>query len=264
MGPHRRGGPRRATGRTAGVGGALARYTSGMPTVHLEVEKKYAADESFELPPLAELVAGSAEGRAAASTRGAPVAEGEAENQRLEATYFDTADLRLATAGLTLRRRTGGDDAGWHLKVPAGSGARSEVRLPLGRATRTVPEALQQHGVGPQPGRRAAAGRRDRHGPDGAPAGRRDRAGRWPRSPTTASRRAGCCRPTAAGTRPAPRRPGGRSRSNSSAADASSSTSSTPGLRERGLREARQRLEARAGARTSSERAGRPSGRRRS
>ena len=64
--------------------------------------------------------------------------------QKLAATYFDTADLRLATAGLTLRRRTGGDDAGWHLKVPAGPSARSEVRLPLGRATRTVPAALQQ------------------------------------------------------------------------------------------------------------------------
>jgi inorganic triphosphatase YgiF len=115
-----------------------------MPAVHGEIEKKYAVDESFELPPLTELVAGSAEGRDAAVDPGSPVAEGEAGNQRLEATYFDTADLRLAAAGLTLRRRTGGDDAGWHLKVPAGTGARSEVRLPLGRATRTVPEALRK------------------------------------------------------------------------------------------------------------------------
>ena len=38
--------------------------------------------------------------------------------QRLEAVYFDTDDLRLMRAGVTLRRRTGGDDAGWHLKVP--------------------------------------------------------------------------------------------------------------------------------------------------
>jgi CHAD domain-containing protein len=41
-----------------------------------------------------------------------------------------------------LRRRTGGDDAGWHLKLPAGRDERTEVRLPLGRATRTVPSAL--------------------------------------------------------------------------------------------------------------------------
>src|SRR4051794_29879520 len=132
---------RAAIGR--GLGGAPAWYTSEMAAAHLDVEKKYAADESFELPPLAELVAGPAKGAGAAVDPGTPVAEGEAERQRLETTYFDTADLRLATAGLTLRRRTGGDDPGWHLEVPARTGARSGVRLPLGRATRTVPEALR-------------------------------------------------------------------------------------------------------------------------
>src|SRR4051812_1288127 len=49
---------------------------------------------------------------------------------------------------MTLRRRTGGDDAGWHLKVPAGQATRSEVRLPPGRVPpgrtpRAVPEQLQ-------------------------------------------------------------------------------------------------------------------------
>ncbi|MBB3082725.1 CYTH and CHAD domain-containing protein [Geodermatophilus sabuli] len=114
-----------------------------MDAVHVAVEKRYAADESFELPRLAELVAGPTEAHDAAIEPGAPVAEGEAGSQRLEATWFDTADRRLAAAGLTLRRRTGGDDAGWQLDVPAGTGARSGVRLPLGRATRTVPEALR-------------------------------------------------------------------------------------------------------------------------
>ena len=112
-----------------------------MVTVHREVEKKYVADDGFELPPLTELMAGSDGRRDQEIT---PVVEGEPVKQRLAATYFDTDDLRLAAAGLTLRRRTGGDDAGWHLKVPAGSNARSEVRLPLGRSTRTVPAALQQ------------------------------------------------------------------------------------------------------------------------
>jgi CHAD domain-containing protein len=60
----------------------------------------------------------------------------------LEATYFDTEDLRLAAHGVTLRRRTGGADAGWHLKLPAGAEARTEIGLPLGRATRIVPAAL--------------------------------------------------------------------------------------------------------------------------
>ncbi|WP_167760474.1 CYTH and CHAD domain-containing protein [Blastococcus sp. CT_GayMR16] len=112
-----------------------------MLRVHREVEKKYVADDGFELPPLMELVAGADALSAAAVT---PVAEGDRVEQQLVATYFDTADLRLAAAGLTLRRRTGGDDAGWHLKVPAGADARSEVRLPLGRGARTVPAALRQ------------------------------------------------------------------------------------------------------------------------
>ena len=39
--------------------------------------------------------------------------------QILDAIYHDTKDLRLLRAGVTLRRRTGGQDAGWHLKLPA-------------------------------------------------------------------------------------------------------------------------------------------------
>jgi CHAD domain-containing protein len=112
-----------------------------MIDVHREVERKYVVDDGFELPPLNELVSGP-EGRPDAGV--IPLAETAPVRQRLAATYFDTVDLRLATSGLTLRRRTGGEDAGWHLKVPAGADARSEVRLPLGRATRTVPARLQQ------------------------------------------------------------------------------------------------------------------------
>jgi len=115
-----------------------------MVTVHREVEKKYAADAAVELPPLVELVAGARSEEEPGLDGVSPVAEGEPAQQRLVATYFDTADLRLATAGLTLRRRTGGDDAGWHLKVPAGTDARSEVRLPLGRSSKNVPAALRR------------------------------------------------------------------------------------------------------------------------
>jgi CHAD domain-containing protein len=113
-----------------------------MPAVHLEVEKKYAADDAFSLPSLTDLVLGVGDERSPDAGI-VPLAEGESARHRLTATYFDTDDLRLAAAGLTLRRRTGGDDAGWHLKVPAGTSARSEVRLPPGRAARTVPDALQ-------------------------------------------------------------------------------------------------------------------------
>jgi CHAD domain-containing protein len=112
-----------------------------MATVHTEVERKYAADDGFELPRLTDLIAGTDDGPNRQPT---PVVEGEPVRQRLVAVYFDTAELRLATAGLTLRRRTGGDDAGWHLKVPAGSNTRSEIREPLGRAARTVPATLRR------------------------------------------------------------------------------------------------------------------------
>lgn len=49
----------------------------------------------------------------------------------LDATYYDTEDERLAADRITLRRRTGGDDAGWHLKLPVGPDVREEIRAPL-------------------------------------------------------------------------------------------------------------------------------------
>ena len=50
----------------------------------------------------------------------------------LEAIYFDTPTHDLARHRVTLRRRTGGPDEGWHLKLPgADSEARTEIRAPL-------------------------------------------------------------------------------------------------------------------------------------
>lgn len=82
--------------------------------VHLEVELKFDADSGFVLPDLSDLAA-----------------VGEPVTHELEAVYHDTDDLRLARRGLTLRRRTGGTDAGWHLKIPAGPDAKREHRAPL-------------------------------------------------------------------------------------------------------------------------------------
>ncbi|WP_158079323.1 CYTH domain-containing protein [Actinomadura sp. CNU-125] len=94
---------------------------------HLEIEQKYDAEAGFVLPPLDDLPGVSA----AAAPR----------VHELHATYFDTADLRLAAHGITLRRRRGGDDSGWHLKVPAGPDGKQEHRAPLGRP-RVVPPRL--------------------------------------------------------------------------------------------------------------------------
>ena len=60
----------------------------------------------------------------------------------LHATYWDTADLRLARYGVTLRHRTGeGERPGWTLKLPAVPGditARDELQFdgPGGRSRR--------------------------------------------------------------------------------------------------------------------------------
>jgi CHAD domain-containing protein len=71
------------------------------------------------------------------------VARAEAPREDLLiAEYFDTADLRLLRAGITLRRRSGGLDAGWHLKLPAGAHSRTEIRLPLGDQDDEVPGEL--------------------------------------------------------------------------------------------------------------------------
>ena len=96
-------------------------------SVHREVERKFDLGPDQSLP---DLVGGTV------------AAVGEPSTIELAATYFDTASLALAAARITLRRRTGGDDAGWHLKLPGGDGARTEIRHPLGRSTRTPPAQL--------------------------------------------------------------------------------------------------------------------------
>ena len=94
---------------------------------HLEIEQKYDAAADFVLPDL--------EGLPGVTSAGAP------EAHALHAAYFDTADLRLAAHGITLRRRRGGPDAGWHLKMPAGPDSKVELRASLGRP-RSVPARL--------------------------------------------------------------------------------------------------------------------------
>ena len=98
------------------------------PTEQLEIETKYDVDDSVILPAMHELpgVASVAQ----------PV------ELDLEAVYYDTADLDLAANKVTLRRRTGGEDDGWHVKFPVSSGERLEVRHPLGRSVQSVPSAV--------------------------------------------------------------------------------------------------------------------------
>lgn len=55
---------------------------------------------------------------------------GPAEVLTLRATYLDTPDHQLTRAGWVLRRRSGGTDAGWHLKRPVSGDVRTEEALP--------------------------------------------------------------------------------------------------------------------------------------
>ena len=84
---------------------------------HLEVERKFDVVESTVSP--------SFEGIAAVARVETP------PTQELDAVYFDTPGQDLARNRITLRRRTGGTDAGWHLKLPAGPDARNEIHAPL-------------------------------------------------------------------------------------------------------------------------------------
>ena len=93
-----------------------------MTTVVRETERKYELADGVELPAWDGLV-------------GVEALVGP-EEQALEAVYFDTEDLRLARAGVTLRRRLGGHDAGWHLKLPVAGDSRDEVRVSDARAVR--------------------------------------------------------------------------------------------------------------------------------
>ena len=68
----------------------------------------------------------------------APLVADSPVEHELSAVYYDTDDLSLTRHKVTLRRRTGGDDEGWHLKLPAHAG-RIELQAPLGDE---VPEEL--------------------------------------------------------------------------------------------------------------------------
>ena len=103
-----------------------------------ETEKKYDVDTAAPLPVLKDI---QGVGRV-----------GEPHEAHLEAVYFDTEDLALAARRITLRRRTGGSDAGWHLKLPQApvpasaseAEQRREIHSPLGQPD-VVPDKLLAH-----------------------------------------------------------------------------------------------------------------------
>ncbi len=101
-------------------------------STHREVERKLRVHGLFDLPDLAAL-------DLADSVR-------HHEPYVMRAVYHDTDSLALFRWGVTLRRREGGSDEGWHMKLPvagADGSARDELRLPLDAGpVGSVPSAL--------------------------------------------------------------------------------------------------------------------------
>jgi inorganic triphosphatase YgiF len=102
----------------------------------LEVEAKFRVHPGFRLPELT-------------GERTGVLHVSEPSEQALRAVYWDSADLRLAREGITLRHRSGeGAGDGWHLKLPvqdagvpdAGIGARDEIHAQS--SADNVPDAL--------------------------------------------------------------------------------------------------------------------------
>ena len=132
------------SGETAGDHGEVAPGHSGsapkvdsgaQPVVALEIESKFRVHGLFRVPDLT------------AACPGLRVVNGGI--RQLQAVYLDTADLRLARDKITLRRRTGGPDEGWHVKLPvagAALGTRHEIRLPLESPPEQHGEP-EQHGL---------------------------------------------------------------------------------------------------------------------
>src|SRR5438105_2983800 len=93
----------------------------------LERELKFDVPDGWTLPDPADLTP--------------PGGSIRSQLVRMSSTYFDTLDHDLLRSGITLRRRTGDTDTGWHLKVPTGD-ARTEIRLPVDGET--VPDEMLQ------------------------------------------------------------------------------------------------------------------------
>lgn len=95
-----------------------------------ETERKYVAPAADDVSWLPDLI--GVDAVASVAERGI---------QQLDAVYYDTDDLRLTRTSASLRRRTGGTDAGWHLKLPLPGDSREEIRTPL--SSENVPVELR-------------------------------------------------------------------------------------------------------------------------
>ena len=193
---------------------AEAGHNALMTNSLVERELKFDVEPEFVVPDITALL--PAGGRT------------ESSAEQLCSDYFDTSDHALLAARITLRRRTGSTDTGWHLKIPHPP-FREEIRVEL-TEDEVVPAELDRLLLGVSRGRELtqiasvrterrvtrlvdAAGRRlaeiDDDTVHAAAAGtaRPSAAGARSRS-NSATTRPNCCTPLASGSArraPAPR-----------------------------------------------------------
>jgi CHAD domain-containing protein len=100
------------------------------PVAHHEVERKYEVPEGTQ----ARIDWSGLQGFTVAA---------EPVEHRMEAVYYDTADMALGRRMVALRRRRGGADDGWHIKFQEAS-ARRELQFPLLRTPDRMPAAVRR------------------------------------------------------------------------------------------------------------------------
>jgi CHAD domain-containing protein len=91
----------------------------------LEREDKWDVDDRFVMPELGDVVADS---------------RIDHDTVDLTSEYYDTRERDLQAQSVLLRRRSGDDDTGWQLKLPAADG-RTELHWPL---TDAPPDSLKE------------------------------------------------------------------------------------------------------------------------
>ncbi|MGN6408598.1 MAG: CYTH domain-containing protein [Curtobacterium sp.] len=99
-----------------------------MSDTHLEIERTYDLPEGGALPDLVGI--------------GGIIRTEHQEPFDLDATYWDTERYDLVAAHVTVRRRTGGPDAGWHIKRASSDTVRHEQHFPFTDDADAVPDEV--------------------------------------------------------------------------------------------------------------------------
>jgi hypothetical protein len=95
---------------------------------HLEIERTYDLAPDADLPDLIGV--------------GGILRTDRQDPFELDATYWDTERFDLVAARVTVRRRTGGPDAGWHIKRAESDTVRHEEHFPLTEDAGAVPDEV--------------------------------------------------------------------------------------------------------------------------